>query len=131
MAPTPEDVAVCTVQAAGVAAQSEVVCYFSQAIKSLRRELMKESVMKRSRVLILVAVAGVYAGLTGCATTGDLDALKAEVSQNKADIATANKNAADAKAMAQEAMSTANQANSTAEDTASKLDRMFKKSMYK
>jgi len=92
---------------------------------------MKESVMKRSRVLILVTVAGVYAGLTGCATTGDLDALKAEVSQNKADIATANKNAADAKAMAQEAMSTANQANSTAEDTASKLDRMFKKSMYK
>jgi murein lipoprotein len=92
---------------------------------------MKESVMNRSRMLILVAAAGVFAGLAGCATTSDLDALKAEVSQNKADIATANKNAADAKAMAQDAMTTANQANSTAEDTASKLDRMFKKSMYK
>ena len=92
---------------------------------------MKESVMNRSRMLILVAAAGVFAGLAGCATTSDLDALKAEVSQNKADIATANKNAADAKAMAQDAMTTANQANSTAMDTASKLDRMFKKSMYK
>jgi murein lipoprotein len=92
---------------------------------------MKESVMKRSRVLILVAAAGVYAGLTGCATNGDLDKLRSEVDQNRSDIATANKNAADAKAMAQEAMTTANQANSTAEDTASKLDRMFKKSMYK
>ena len=37
---------------------------------------MKESVMNRSRVLVLVAVAGVFAGLSGCATTGDLDALK-------------------------------------------------------
>ncbi len=92
---------------------------------------MKESVMNRSRMLVLVAVAGVFAGLTGCATNGDLDALKTEVSQNKADIAAANRNATDAKAMAQEAMTTANQANSTAEDTASKLDRMFKKSMYK
>jgi len=92
---------------------------------------MKESVMNRSRVLVLVAVAGVFAGLSGCATTSDLDALKSQVNQNTADIATANKNASDAKAMAQEAMSTANQANSTAEDTASKLDRMFKKSMYK
>jgi murein lipoprotein len=92
---------------------------------------MKESVMNRSRVLVLVAVAGVFAGLSGCATTGDLDALKSQVNQNTADIATANKNASDAKAMSQEALTTANQANSTAEDTASKLDRMFKKSMYK
>jgi murein lipoprotein len=92
---------------------------------------MKESVMSRSRVLVLVAVAGVFAGLSGCATTGDLDALKSQVSQNTADIATANSNAASAKATAQEAMTTANEAKSTADDTASKLDRMFKKSMYK
>ena len=99
---------------------------------------MKESVMNRSRVLVLVAVAGVFAGLGGCATTGDLDALKSQVNQNTADIAAANRTAADAKSMAQEAMttaneakSTANEAKSTADDTASKLDRMFKKSMYK
>jgi murein lipoprotein len=131
MAPTLQAVAAHTGQAAEVAAKRGVVCYISQVIKYFRRELMKESVMKRSRVLILVAVAGVFAGLTGCATNGDLDALRSEVNQNKADIAAANRNAADAKAMAQEAMTTANQANSTAEDTASKLDRMFKKSMYK
>jgi murein lipoprotein len=92
---------------------------------------MKESVLNRSRMLVLVAAAAAFAGLSGCATTGDLDALKAEVSQNKADIAEANKNASDAKSMAQEAMNTANEAKSTADDTASKLDRMFKKSMYK
>jgi murein lipoprotein len=92
---------------------------------------MKESVKNRSRLLALVAVAGVYAGLAGCATTGDLDALKSEVNQNKADIAAANKNAADAKAMAQEAMTTANEAKTSADDTATKIDRMFKKSMYK
>jgi murein lipoprotein len=131
MAPTLQAVAAHTGQAEEVTAKWGVVCYFSQVINYFRRELMKESVMNRSRMLLLVAVAGVYAGLAGCATTGDLDALKAEVNQNKADIAAANKNAADAKAMAQEAMTTANQANSTAEDTASKLDRMFKKSMYK
>jgi murein lipoprotein len=92
---------------------------------------MKESVKSRSRLLALVAVAGVYAGLAGCATTGDLDALKAEVNQNKSDIASASKDAADAKAMAQEAMSTANEAKTSADDTATKIDRMFKKSMYK
>ena len=92
---------------------------------------MKESFMNRSRVLALLAVAGVYAGLSGCASTGDLDALKSEVSQNKADIAAANQTASDAKAMAQEALDTANEAKSTADDTASKLDRVFKKSMYK
>ena len=92
---------------------------------------MKESFMNRSRVLALLAVAGVYAGLSGCASTGDLDALKSEVNQNKADIAAANQTASDAKAMAQEALDTANEAKSTADDTASKLDRVFKKSMYK
>jgi murein lipoprotein len=92
---------------------------------------MKESVKNRSRLLALVTVAGVYAGLAGCATTGDLDALKAEVNQNRSDIAEANKNAADAKAMAQEAMTTANEAKTSADDTATKIDRMFKKSMYK
>jgi murein lipoprotein len=91
---------------------------------------MKQSFMNRTRMLVLVAVAGV-AGLSGCATTGDLDALKSQVNQNTADIAAANKTAADAKATAQEAMTTANEAKSTADDTASKLDRVFKKSMYK
>ena len=42
----------------------------------------KETVMtgntkNRLRALTLVMLAGAYGGLTGCATTGDLDALSA------------------------------------------------------
>ena len=80
---------------------------------------MKESVMNRSRMLALVAVAGIFAGLAGCATNGDLDKLRSEVNQNKSDIAAANSNAASANATAQEALTTANEAKSTADDTAS------------
>lgn len=92
---------------------------------------MKESLMKRSRVLALVAIAGVYAGLTGCATNGDIEALRAEINQNKKDTAAAARDAADAKAMSQSAVNTANEAKAMSADTASKLDRMFKKAMYK
>lgn len=69
--------------------------------------------------------------LPGCATTSDLDALRAEVeksnaaaSQAAADAASARKDAAAAKAAAEAAQDTARQTNE-------KLDRMFKKSMYK
>lgn len=71
------------------------------------------------------------AGLTGCATTSDVDALRADLqkanaaaSQAAADAASARKDAAAAKAAAEEA-------RNTAQDTNEKLDRMFKKSMYK
>ena len=37
---------------------------------------MKQSLMSRSRVLALVAMAGVYAGLTGCATNGDIEGIR-------------------------------------------------------
>ena len=67
----------------------------------------------------------------GCATTSDLDALRAEVqkanetaSQAAADASAARQDAAAAKAAAEEARDTAQQTNE-------KLDRMFKKSMYK
>ena len=99
---------------------------------------MKQSLLNSSRVWVLVAVAGVYAGLTGCATNGDIEALRSEINQNKKDTAAtaaaaaaATRDAADAKAMAQNAVSTANEAKAVSNDTASKLDRMFKKSMYK
>lgn len=77
-------------------------------------------------------------GLTGCATSGDLDALRAEVQQanQTADAALAAAN--EANATAQQANATAQQANATAQDakatsaiTESKIDRMFKKAMYK
>lgn len=75
------------------------------------------------------------AGVTGCATTSDLDALRSEL---KADVQKANdtasraaSDAAAARADAAEAKSMAEQANSTAAETSEKLDRAFKKSMYK
>jgi murein lipoprotein len=71
------------------------------------------------------------AGATGCATTGDLDALQAQVdkvsataNQAAADAAAAKRDAAAAKTAAEEARDAANATNE-------KLDRMFKKSMQK
>lgn len=90
----------------------------------------------RTAVLLTSAVA--FAGLTGCASTSDLEALQAEVQKANdtaaraaADAAAAKRDAADAKALAQQANSTAQQANTTASETSEKLDRMFKKSMSK
>jgi len=74
-------------------------------------------------------------GLSGCATTSDLDALRSEM-MTKIDQAnaTADRAAADAAAARQDAAAAkmaAEQARDTAADTNEKLDRMFKKSMYK
>jgi murein lipoprotein len=76
---------------------------------------------------MLVALAGV----TGCATTSDLNALRADLDKVSA---TANKAAADAataKSDAAAAKAAAAEANATANATSEKLDRMFKKSMNK
>jgi murein lipoprotein len=64
------------------------------------------------------------AGATGCATTRDLDVLKAETDR-------ANSTASQAAADAAAAKTTANEALSTANATNEKLDRMFEKSMQK
>jgi murein lipoprotein len=64
------------------------------------------------------------AGATGCATTRDLDVLKAEVDRANA---TANQAAADAAA----AKATADAAQQCCNATNEKLDRMFKASMQK
>jgi len=118
-----------------VAASGKVVGLINQLTILIKEKAMKESLMNRSRVLALVAITGVYAGLTGCATNGDIEALRSEIAQNKKDTAAATaaatREAADAKAIAQNALTTANAAKATSDDTASKLDRMFKKAMYK
>jgi murein lipoprotein len=99
---------------------------------------MKGPLLYRSRVLAIAAATGIVAGLGGCATTSDLNALhddvnaaKAEASAAKAEAAAASKAAAEAKAMASDAMNTANAAKATSEETETKIDRMFKKAMYK
>ncbi len=82
-------------------------------------------------VLMLAALLG----LAGCATTSDLDKLRTEL---KADVQqandTANSAAAKADAASKEAAAasqTANEAKVSADEANSKIDRMFKKSMYK
>lgn len=87
--------------------------------------------------VILAALVGT-AGLSGCASTSDMDSLRSEIrqandaaqsAQSTADAA--RKEAAAASATASEAKATAEEAKSTADATAEKIDRMFKKSMYK
>jgi len=99
---------------------------------------MKGTTLYRSRVLAAVAATSLVVGLSGCASTSDLNALRAEVDSAKADAsaakaeaAAASKAAAEAKAMASDAVSTANAAKATSEETETKIDRMFKKAMYK
>lgn len=89
---------------------------------------------KTAKLLALLIVLG----LAGCATNSNLDALKTEVQQANATadaaLMAANEakvTAQEAKAIAQDANTTAQNANATAETTESKMDRMFKKAMYK
>ncbi|KAB2921705.1 MAG: hypothetical protein F9K25_20035 [Candidatus Contendobacter sp.] len=73
--------------------------------------------MSLKTVTKLSALA-LIAGLTvGCASTSDLAAVK--------------KDADEAKAMARNALDTANEAKSMSMATEEKINRMFKKSMYK
>ncbi|MEH6635339.1 MAG: Lpp/OprI family alanine-zipper lipoprotein [Halioglobus sp.] len=69
--------------------------------------------------------------LPGCATTSDLDALRAEVEKSNAAASQAAADAASAKQDAAAAKAAAEAAQDTARQTNEKLDRMFKKSMYK
>jgi murein lipoprotein len=81
---------------------------------------MRNSLKTTAAAFMLVAVTG----LTGCATTRDLDALKLEVDKANAAAAQAASDAAAAKAKADAAQQCCN-ANSE------KIDRMFKSSMNK
>ena len=93
--------------------------------------------MSNNNAMIALTFAALV-GLGGCATTSDLDALRAEVRQanetaqqanNTANSAAAKADAASKEAAA--ASQTANEAKVSAEEANSKIDRMFKKSMYK
>jgi murein lipoprotein len=99
---------------------------------------MKGTTQTKPRLLALAAASVLAAGLSGCATTSDLNNLEdrvsaAEAAANaaKADAAAARQEAADAKALAGQAMSTANEAKASADASEAKIDRMFKKAMYK
>lgn len=91
--------------------------------------------MKKTAKLLAVLIV---LGLAGCATNGDLDSMRTEVVQANATadaaLTAANEakaTAQEAKAIAEDANATAQKANATAETTETKMDRMFKKAMYK
>jgi murein lipoprotein len=90
-------------------------------------DAMRNMLKTTTTGLVMVAITG----LAGCATTSDLDALRAEVQKTNATANQAAADAASAKKDAAAARTAAEQARDTAQDTNEKLDRMFKKSMYK
>lgn len=92
---------------------------------------MGDNIVKNFKTMTTGLILVALTGLGGCATTGDLDALRADIQAANATASQAAADAASAKRDAAAANSTAQQANSTANETAEKLDRMFKKSMNK
>ena len=89
--------------------------------------------------IVKISAVVLAAGLaTGCASTSDIDKLQEQIDGLKSQVSTASSDAAQAKQSAAEAASkaaaaeaAANRAAQYAQDTNSKLDRMFKKSMMK
>lgn len=78
------------------------------------------------------------AGFSGCASTNDIDALRKEIHEAnmtaRSAMETANRAREEALAasqMAGEAKASAEAAQAQAEATDAKIDRMFKKTMYK
>lgn len=83
------------------------------------------------RTLAALAVCG-FVG--GCATTQqqqELAEIRAIAEQAAADAAAANQAAADARSTAGAALDAAQSAQSQSAETEAKIDRMFKKAMYK
>ena len=99
---------------------------------------MKGTVKNSLRIPVLAAVMVVSTGMIGCANTTEMQSMSSRIDAAAADAAAAKAEAAEAKAMAMKAMSAAdnataiaNDANATSKATEAKIDRMFKKAMYK
>ena len=76
-------------------------------------------------------IAMVASLVVGCATNSDIENLQSQIDGLKTSVAQASSDAASAQSAAQEAKDAANRAAQYAQDTNSKLDSMFKKSMMK
>lgn len=93
--------------------------------------------MNKKRIVTMLVVSA-CAGLSACATTGDVDTLKSRVdalesnvSATRSEAAAARSAANDAVSIANQAMDKANEANARSIDTETKIDRMFKRAMHK
>jgi murein lipoprotein len=83
---------------------------------------------KGASAALLIASLAMTAG---CASTGDVDELRAELARANAAAERAAADAASARQDAAAARAAAEKAQAEAAETNEKLDRMFKKSMYK
>jgi murein lipoprotein len=85
--------------------------------------------MKRLVKVSMVALAASL--MVGCATNSDIENLQTQIDGLKTSVAQASSDAASASAAAADAKAAAERAAQYAQDTNSKLDNMFKKSMMK
>lgn len=83
------------------------------------------------KLAIAAGVAAVATIGVGCATTSDLEQIRTTAQEAKTAAANAQSTADQASADAAAAMRAAEDANTCCQDTNEKIDRMFKKSMYK
>jgi murein lipoprotein len=82
--------------------------------------------------LIKISMIALAASLVvGCATNSDIENLQTQIDGLKTSVAQASSDAASANAAATAAAADARTAAQAAQDTNSKLDNMFKKSMMK
>ena len=97
-----------------------------------RTDLEEEENMSTAlKILALSTVLVSAIGASGCATTGDNESLQAEIAAANSAADQAATDAASAKSDAAAARAAAEEARDSAAKTNEKLDRMFKKSMYK
>ncbi|MDQ2696880.1 MAG: Lpp/OprI family alanine-zipper lipoprotein [Pseudomonadota bacterium] len=79
-----------------------------------------------------VSIVAVAAALTaGCASTGDVDSLRAEIQSAQAAAQQAQQTAQQANQTAQQALQVANEAKAMSTDTDERINRMFRQSMFK
>jgi murein lipoprotein len=85
--------------------------------------------MKKLVKLSMIALAASL--MVGCATNSDIENLQTQIDGLKTSVAQASSDAASAQTAAADAKAAAERAAQYAQDTNSKLDNMFKKSMMK
>jgi len=83
------------------------------------------------KVIKLSMIAMVATLVVGCASTSDIENLQSQIDGLKTSVASASSDAHSALAAATAAEAAANRAAQFAQDTNSKLDNLFKKSMLK
>jgi murein lipoprotein len=78
-----------------------------------------------------VTAAALIFAVAGCASNQELQSVRGELADLKTEVSAARADSADAKAAAERAEQTAEAARMQSMQTDEKIDRMFKKSMYK